>query len=200
MFLLICNHDIFVFLCFLNSPLYCPMSPLQPLSPLWLLCPLYGPLSPLQPSVPSMALYPSMALCSLFGFLFPLRPSILSMALCFLNSPLFPLRSSVSSTAICLPVKPYVPAMALCPPRRCSVHSLFLCLLYVGHLSPRWSYVPSTSISMSLCHLYSLLPPLRPFATSIAFWFLNSPLSSLHCPKSSLGNILAQKFSQPTWG
>jgi hypothetical protein len=26
------------------------------------------------------------------------------------------------------------------------------------------------------------------------------PFFFLHCPKSSLGNILAQKFSQPAWG
>jgi hypothetical protein len=90
-------------------PLYCPMSPLQHLSPLW-------PLFPLRPSVLSMpsvsstTLFPSMTICplgvplsslrpyvSLYNPLSLLWPSVSSTSLCPLDGPLSPLKNSETS-------------------------------------------------------------------------------------------------------
>jgi hypothetical protein len=53
---------------------------------------------------------------------------------------------------------------------------MVLCLLYI-HLSPLWSYVPSTT----LCHLYCPLPPLQPSIPSRAIC-PSTALCPLYCP------------------
>jgi hypothetical protein len=156
--------------------------------PLW-------PLSHLRHSALNTAicpLFPSTTLCllialnPLYGPLFHQQPSVSSTALCPLCKPLSLLmpsiRPSVSSTAIYLfPLHP------------------FLCSLY-GPLSPLynilyilWPSIPSTT----LCPLYDLISPLRPYApiqpfiSSKAICLLYGPLPPIRrsVPSTALGPL-----------
>jgi hypothetical protein len=116
------------------------MFPLWPLSPI-ALCSIYGPLSPLWPSAPSKVLCPSTAHCPLYAHLSPLQPSV-------------------------PPLKPYVPAIALCPihnilyslwssaphgpllPLQLSILSMTLCFLKLK--TPFFSYQPNCTLDPSV--------------------------------------------------
>ncbi len=106
-------------------------------------------------------LCPSTAHCPLYGTLSPLQPSV--------------------------PLKPYIPSLALCPPPQYSVLSMSLCLLY-GPLSP----MALSSLYGTLFNLYGPLSSFRPSILSTALYPLYDPLF----PQKP--SVLSQPLS-PLW-